>query len=205
MSRPISTVQLGVARFFAEVSDRVSDSELATWVRSFARSLAFQKPELNEYGAELMHDVEAYRQAESLRKSARFQKFPAESGGIRVNPADSEHSQSVKQSVSQSDSKTIRTQGANSRPRFAAPTLDQVSEYCLERKNQVQPQAFIDFYASKGWVVGRSPMKDWKAAVRTWEKNNFGKGTQNATNRTNRDERRHADAERLLHDLTGAA
>lgn len=54
--------------------------------------------------------------------------------------------------------------------RFAPPSLDDVRAYCAERKNGVQAEAFVDFYASKGWKVGNQPMKDWKAAVRTWER-----------------------------------
>lgn len=50
------------------------------------------------------------------------------------------------------------------------PSLEEVSAYCSERNNGVDPQSFIDFYASKGWMVGRNKMKDWKASVRTWEK-----------------------------------
>ena len=53
--------------------------------------------------------------------------------------------------------------------RFVAPTVEEVKAYCLERKNGLDAQAFVDFYASKGWKVGNNPMKDWKAAVRTWE------------------------------------
>ena len=54
--------------------------------------------------------------------------------------------------------------------RFAPPTFDEVNAYCRERRNQVNPQTFVDFYASKGWMVGKTKMKDWRAAVRTWEK-----------------------------------
>ena len=54
--------------------------------------------------------------------------------------------------------------------RFLVPSVDEVSEYCKSRDNNVDPQAFVDFYTSKGWRVGNQPMKDWKAAVRTWEK-----------------------------------
>lgn len=50
------------------------------------------------------------------------------------------------------------------------PTVDEVRSYCQERGNHIDPEAFVDFYASKGWKVGKEPMKDWKAAVRTWEK-----------------------------------
>lgn len=54
--------------------------------------------------------------------------------------------------------------------RFTPPTLDDVLAYVRERGSDVDPQRFLDFYASKGWMVGKNPMKDWKAAVRTWEK-----------------------------------
>ena len=54
--------------------------------------------------------------------------------------------------------------------RFSPPALDEVKAYCADRKNQVNPETFVDFYAAKGWKVGNQPMKDWKAAVRTWEK-----------------------------------
>ena len=56
------------------------------------------------------------------------------------------------------------------RSTFTPPTVEEVSAYCRERGNSVNAQTFVDFYASKGWKVGNSPMKDWKAAVRTWEK-----------------------------------
>jgi hypothetical protein len=53
---------------------------------------------------------------------------------------------------------------------FQKPTVEQVAAYCKERNNLVDAQAFFDFYESKGWLVGKSPMKNWQAAVRTWEK-----------------------------------
>ena len=54
--------------------------------------------------------------------------------------------------------------------RFVKPTLDDVQAYCQERQNNVDPESFIDFYESNGWKVGKNPMKDWKASVRTWER-----------------------------------
>lgn len=56
------------------------------------------------------------------------------------------------------------------RKRFSPPSVDDVSEYCRERNNTVNAEAFIDYYESKGWKIGNAPMKDWKAAVRTWER-----------------------------------
>lgn len=60
---------------------------------------------------------------------------------------------------------------------FTPPTVDEVKAYCLERNNKIDAQTFIDFYEAKGWMIGANKMKDWKAAVRTWEKRNNGKAT----------------------------
>ena len=59
---------------------------------------------------------------------------------------------------------------APSSRRFTPPTVDEVAAYCRERGNAVDAQRFVDFYASKGWKVGSSGMKDWRAAVRNWER-----------------------------------
>lgn len=62
-----------------------------------------------------------------------------------------------------------KTRAPSSR-RFTPPTVDEVAAYCRERGNAVDAQRFVDFYASKGWKVGSSGMKDWRAAVRNWER-----------------------------------
>ena len=54
--------------------------------------------------------------------------------------------------------------------RFVRPMVQEVADYCRERGNQVDAQRFVDYYTANGWRVGKNPMKDWKAAVRTWEK-----------------------------------
>ena len=53
---------------------------------------------------------------------------------------------------------------------FIPPTLEEVVSYCKERNNSVDPQKWYDFYSAKGWMIGKNKMKDWKAAVRTWER-----------------------------------
>ena len=54
--------------------------------------------------------------------------------------------------------------------RFVKPTLEEVKAYCLERNKGVDAQKWFDYYSANGWKVGKNPMKDWKAAVRTWER-----------------------------------
>ena len=69
--------------------------------------------------------------------------------------------------------------------RFTPPTVEDVRAYCKERGNAVDPERFVDFYESKGWRVGNQPMKDWKAAVRTWEKRDKEGGNGNGNGNGN--------------------
>ena len=55
--------------------------------------------------------------------------------------------------------------------KFIKPTVEEIQKYCQERNNDVDYQKFYDFYEAKGWMVGKNKMKDWKASVRTWERN----------------------------------
>ena len=70
-------------------------------------------------------------------------------------------------------------EGTHARERFVPPTLEEVTAYCLERGNAVDPQRFIDFYSSKNWMVGKNKMADWKAAVRGWERSEHSKPVAN--------------------------
>lgn len=57
--------------------------------------------------------------------------------------------------------------------KFIIPSIDEIKSYCQERNNQINPEQFYDHYQSNGWKVGKNSMKDWKASIRTWEKNNY--------------------------------
>ena len=61
------------------------------------------------------------------------------------------------------------------RKRFEKPTLSEIKQYCIERNNNVNAEQFYDYYESNGWKVGKNSMKDWKAAVRTWERSEYRK------------------------------
>ena len=62
--------------------------------------------------------------------------------------------------------------------RFAPPSVDDVRAYCLERGNNIDPDKFVDYYTGNGWMIGRNKMKDWRAAVRSWERNDFNSGNK---------------------------
>ena len=74
--------------------------------------------------------------------------------------------------------------------RFMPPTYEQVSSYCLERNNNVDAHRFVDHYEANGWMRGKTKMKDWKAAVRFWERSNGG------GSKTNNNNLGHMDCER---------
>lgn len=85
--------------------------------------------------------------------------------------------------------------------RFEPPTVDDIESYCRERGNGVDAEKFHDFYASKGWMVGKNKMKDWKACVRTWEKGQKdapNAGKPKAANAFHNFEQRKIDYESLL-------
>ena len=121
----------------------------------------------------------AWDQHQRIR--ARNSKFPAPdetppdgeswplAGDSKCQQMSANDSKCPPYSYSYSDANTkTKTRKKESR-RFAPPTVEEVSAYCRERGNAVNPQRFVDFYAAKGWMIGKNQMRDWKAAVRSWE------------------------------------
>jgi predicted phage replisome organizer len=78
--------------------------------------------------------------------------------------------------------KDVLENTSQKRKRFVPPTIDEVKAYCDERQNNVDADRFIDYYTANGWLVGKNKMRDWKAAVRTWERNGYDGKQQSAGN-----------------------
>lgn len=103
-------------------------------------------------------------------------KYPAPAEGQQLQAIESNCKQ-LKANVPVIQSENVSESESNPNPkegvraaRFTPPSVDEVRDYCRERGNTVDAERFVDFYAAKGWMVGKNRMKDWKAAVRTWEK-----------------------------------
>lgn len=77
--------------------------------------------------------------------------------------------------------KEVMTNEINISGKKIPPPFNEVSEYCAIRNKGVDPEKWYNYYQSKGWLIGKSKMKDWKAAVRTWENNNFNQATNKNT------------------------
>lgn len=82
--------------------------------------------------------------------------------------------------TSDTDTVTDTVSINKNRSKFIIPSVEEITAYCKERKNNINAEKFFDFYESKGWVVGKTKMKDWKACIRTWEsKGKEDKGNTN--------------------------
>lgn len=91
------------------------------------------------------------------------------SANARWNKGKSDDDANAKRAQSERNANHKPRTNNQSNKGFTPPTVDDVKTYCLKRKNTVDANRFCDFYSSKGWMVGKNKMKDWKAAVRTWE------------------------------------
>lgn len=129
---------------------------------------------------------------ENYINGVKFCEYYATKFNTLFNKIDGDMQQSLTGGIQQSLPNNIgldikennikRNNSVRARSRFTPPTLEEVKAYCLERQNNVDAEKFIDYYTSNGWKVGKNSMKDWKAAVRTWEKSNNG-GKQNDTDK----------------------
>ena len=77
--------------------------------------------------------------------------------------------------MERTETETVSESGAKEtgkppHPRFIPPTVDEVKAYCQERHSSVDPVAFVSFYESKGWMVGKNKMRSWKSAISSWER-----------------------------------
>ena len=113
---------------------------------------------------------ENMKQRENGKKGGRpkTQQNPNEPTETQINP--NEPTETLKEKKRKEKENNEKKSPSEIYRRFTPPTIQEVMDYCKERGNNVDPERFVDFYSSKGWKVGNQPMKDWKAAVRTWEK-----------------------------------
>ena len=117
--------------------------------------------------------LEKYQEkSEKARKSAnsRWKKSECNAKSIRTH---SEGNANHKPLTINKEPITSIKESKEKAKRFVPPQLQNVIDYCNERVNNVDANKFIDHYTSNGWLVGKNKMKDWKAAVRTWEKTSF--------------------------------
>ena len=161
----------------------LSDGELGRLFRALLEySASGMVPELNGresvafdfMSANIDRDAESYKDTCNRNReniSKRYERIRANTTVYETyqeKEEEKEKEELLKKDISNEISKKSTRQ-----KKFVPPTVEEVAAYCLERKNKVDAAYFVDHYTSNGWKVGKQNMKDWKAAVRTWEKNGY--------------------------------
>lgn len=155
--------------FISKQIDRDSEKYEETRKRRSEAGRMGGRPKKEEDVAE--EEVEKEAQEEEEEKAKKAIAFPEKQEKAKKANGFSEKQTKAKKAdndnvnVNDNDIKEKQT-----KRKFHPPSVEEVRAYCEERKNRVDPEGFVDFYASKGWMVGKSPMKDWRASVRTWER-----------------------------------
>lgn len=121
---------------------------------------------------------------------SRNQKIAERRESNQRNVASGDHSLQLvtnrielNQKESNQEEKNIGADKPPHTPRFIPPTVEEVAEYCNSRNNRVDARKFVDHYTANGWMRGKTKMRDWKAAIRTWENS---EGTRNGSTKTTR-------------------
>lgn len=136
-----------------------------------------------QYGEELNNKNPAHKAV--IMKLEKYQLFSILKEGA-TKPQDSpyegatEEPGEVPERKPDTEPEEVPKKGKN----FKKPTVEEVRAYCEERSNGIDPQSWIDHYTANGWKVGKNPMKDWKAAVRTWERNGINSNSNGRKGQT---------------------
>ena len=159
------TIILAVIYGFSQDGDSTfagSQSYLAKKAKCTKRKVAMALPNLVEKGLIIKID----RDVRGLHL-CEYKVSPAFMGDECHAPGGDEcHAPNNIENIN-IDNNSLYKRGSS---HFQKPSLEEIRQYCISRSNKVDPEQFFNFYESKGWIIGKSPMKDWRAAVRTWEK-----------------------------------
>jgi uncharacterized protein YdaU (DUF1376 family) len=138
--------------------------------------------------AEKRWNEEGLKQKGSKSEAKRKQKEPKKPSGLFGNPK--EPKETLNDNVNKDDNVNEYDNVNNNfnimenhkikTKKFIKPTIQEIKDYCLERNNIVNVEKFFNYYEANGWKVGKNPMKDWKACIRTWESNNYNNNNQQA-------------------------
>ena len=112
-------------------------------------------------------------EARRLKREQTLNDVPTDSTNVKTVPTDSTVNVNDNVNVTVNDNvnvSVIKETNTEKTKRFIPPSYNEVDIYCFERANGIDAQHFIDHYTSNGWMVGKNKMKDWKSAVRNWER-----------------------------------
>ena len=140
-----------------EKSEKARQSAIKRWERKQSQS------EGNANALRTKSETDAIKEKESKENTILTDSVGTHPSGCSTVPQEKKQEQSS---------------------RFTPPTLQQVEAYCREHGNRVSPVKFFNYYSSNGWRVGKNPMRDWKAAIHSWENNHYAHDTGTTDRRT---------------------
>ena len=142
----------------------VSRGQLGWSERELATRWRWSRGKVRRFFGELKHDGNIVPQKTNVTSLINIVNYNAYQGNSTTDGPQTGHKQYQ------------NNNGKNGKKReggaFKPPTLTEVTAYCKQRKNNINPKVFLDWNASKGWMIGKNKMRDWKAALRTWEQRN---------------------------------
>lgn len=155
----------------------ITRGQFMTSIRKLADRWEWSTSTVFEFLKILENDNMIKKESDSHRTLLTIINYEVYQGVPNTNRTPIEHQSNTNRTLTETtkEIKNIRNiekdipNGISKKKAFAPPTVDEVRAYCQERGNNIEPQRFVDFYESKGWMVGKNKMKDWKAAVRNWE------------------------------------
>lgn len=163
-----------ISTFFVETSEGFTNKRAELEILAYQQR-AKKAKDAGEAGAAKRWHSEPYSEPHSETMANPIAN-PIQNGWRNDSNPNSQESNSHKDNQ---ETQERKKQSCGQAAKFVPPTVAEVKAYCDERRNAIDPQAFVDFYTSKGWLVGKSRMRDWQAAVRTWERNHVGAGSTN--------------------------
>ena len=137
----------------------------AKWKWSYDKVMRFLR--LIESDGMIHKDSDNFRTLITIENYEVYQDLP---NADRTPISERASEQTSERTSERSSDKKESITNVIPKKKFTPPTVSEVEEYCQERQNRIDAQSFVDFYESKGWMVGKNKMKDWKAAIRTWER-----------------------------------
>jgi predicted phage replisome organizer len=153
-SRPLNTIKMALGVF----------EQLGMICRSDAIQLVNWEKYQNEAALEVIRENE--RERKRIQRAKQTIQI-TDSNNVPDNvPDKSRNIRTLDIDIDKEEDIRKRSKNNN----FIRPTRNEVKEYCNERSNNIDVEQFIDYYTSKGWMIGKNKMKDWKAAVRNWER-----------------------------------
>ena len=154
---------------FETVIGKIKDIEEREWLRKVIINYGLHGTAPESFHTEALEIAWTVCKDLIDQQQHRREVNAANRAGKKAEPATNEENSAIEPQPEEKSVQEIQPEKPK-RKNFEKPTVEEIAAYCAERKNEVDAQAFFDFYESKGWKVGAVKMRDWRASVRTWEK-----------------------------------